>query len=142
MSYSLAFSKAIITVLFVGDKVRQGMYEFVPAKVISAALNIPGPTLVKILQNLHKAGIVETREGAKGGVRLAVPPAKITFFDIFSAIESGRPLFRMDLNLNVSGSKPTRGQQAILGVLKRAEDSMKESLKTVTIEEILQQLEK
>ena len=75
-------------------------------------------------------------------MRLAVPPAKITFFDIFSAIESGRPLFRMDLNLNVSGSKPTRGQQAILGVLKRAEDSMKESLKTVTIEEILQQLEK
>ena len=58
MSYSLSFSQAIFTVLFVGDKVGQGFYDFVPTKELSASLNIPNPTAVKILGNLrptHKA---------------------------------------------------------------------------------------
>ena len=77
MSYSLSFSQAIVTVLFVGDKVEQGFYDFVPTKELSEALNIARPTAVKILGNLAGAGIIETREGAKGGVRLALPPDSI-----------------------------------------------------------------
>lgn len=67
MSYSLAFSQSVITVLFVADKVQQGIYDFVPTQEISDALNIPKPSAVKILQSLNRAGIIETREGAKGG---------------------------------------------------------------------------
>ncbi|MEZ4594356.1 MAG: Rrf2 family transcriptional regulator [Chloroflexota bacterium] len=98
MSYSLSFSQAIVTVIFVGDKVAQGFYDFVPTKELSDALNIARPTAVKILGNLAGAGIIETREGAKGGVRLALPPAEVTILDIFQAIESGKALFRHDLS--------------------------------------------
>ncbi|MCB9104195.1 MAG: Rrf2 family transcriptional regulator [Anaerolineales bacterium] len=66
MSYSLTFSQSVITVLFVADKVQQGIYDFVPTQEISDALNIPKPSAVKILQSLNRAGIIETREGAKG----------------------------------------------------------------------------
>jgi DNA-binding IscR family transcriptional regulator len=69
MSYSLSFSQAIFTVLFVGDKVGQGYYDFVPTKELSASLNIPNPSAVKILGSLASAGIIETREGSRGGVR-------------------------------------------------------------------------
>ena len=96
MSYSLSFSQAIFTVLFVGDKVGQGYYDFVPTKELSASLNIPNPSAVKILGSLASAGIIETREGSRGGVRLAKPPQNITLLDVFTAIETGKPMFRQD----------------------------------------------
>jgi len=137
MSYSLAFSKAILVVLFVADKVKQGMFDFVPTKAISQALDIPAPTAVKILQSLNRAGIIETREGARGGVRLAKPLTQINVLDILNAIEQERPLFRTDLKINVTGEKPTRSQRAVLGVLQDAENKMKASLKSVTLAELI-----
>ena len=137
MSYSLAFSQAIMTVLFVGDKVDQGFYDFVPTKEISDSLNIARPTAVKILGNLASAGIIETREGAKGGVRLALPPANVTILDIFAAVETGKPMFRHDFELRVTGEKPTRAQQAVLSILNDAETTMKNQLSQTTIAELL-----
>jgi len=140
MSYSLAFSQAILAVLFVADKVQQGMYDFVPTKELSESLNIARPSAVKILQNLNKAGIIETREGAKGGVRLAVSPSDITILDIFNAVEFNRSLFRVDLKIRVSGEKPTRGQQAISEVLASAEDAMKMNLQETTVSDLLREI--
>jgi Rrf2 family protein len=137
MSYSLAFSQAILTVLFVGDKVAQGYYDFVPTKELSSALNIPRPTAVKILGNLASAGIIETREGAKGGVRLAIKPENITILDVFTAIETGKPLFRHDFELRVSGEKPTRAQQSVLTIFNDAEAAMKTQLEQNTIANLL-----
>ena len=137
MSYSLAFSQAIFTVIFVGDKVRQGIYDFVPTQELSTALAIPRPTAVKILGNLAGAGIVETREGARGGVRLARPPQDVSLLDIFAAVESGKPMFRQDYQLGVTGDKPTRAQQAVSAVLTEAEAAMKARLAQTTIAELL-----
>lgn len=137
MSYSLSFSQAIVTVIFVGDKVEQGFYDFVPTKELSEALNIARPTAVKILGNLAGAGIIETREGAKGGVRLALPPAEVTILDIFQAIESGKAMFRHDFELGVTGEKPTRAQGAILNILNEAETAMHNRLAQTTIADLL-----
>ena len=137
MSYSLAFSQAIITVIFVGDKVEQGYYDFVPTKEISTALNIARPSAVKILGNLASAGIIETREGAKGGVRLAVTPAEVTILDVFEAIETGKPMFRHDFELRVTGEKPTRAQRAVLTILDEAETAMKARLAQTTLADLL-----
>jgi Rrf2 family protein len=140
MSYSLAFSQAIITVLFVADKVRQGIYDFVPTKELAEALNIARPSAVKILQHLQRVGLIETREGAKGGVRLAKLPQEITILDIFMAIEQERPLFRHDLQVRVTGEKPTRGQQAISALLISTEEVMKANLEKTTIADLLNKI--
>jgi len=133
VSYSLAFSQAIVTLLYVNDKVALGMYDFVPTKVLSEELNIPVPSAAKILQALTRAGIIETREGAKGGVRLAVDPEKVTILDIFNSIEAGRPLFRTQLDIKVTGDRPRKAQQEISQTLNEAEQLMKEHLKGVTL---------
>ncbi len=137
MSYTLTFSKAVLLVLFVADKVRLGQYDFVPTKVLSEALNIAGPTAVKIIQALNRAGIVETREGARGGVRLARQANSISVLDILEAIEINRPLFRDDFNINITGTKPTLGQKAISDVLKKAEQEMKNQLKEKSIADLI-----
>ena len=140
MSYSLSFSQAIFTVLFVGDKVEQGFFDFVPTKELSAALNIPNPTAVKILGSLASAGIIETREGSRGGVRLAKPAKQITLLDVFNAIEAGKPMFRQDYQLRVTGQKPTRAHQSVYAVLTDAEDVMKSRLAKTSIADLMASL--
>jgi Rrf2 family protein len=137
MSYSLAFAQAIAVVTFVAFKVECGFYDFVPTKEIALALNLAGPTAVKVLQSLSRARIIETREGAKGGVRLINPPDTITLLDIFHAVEQERPLFRIDVKVRLTTPHVQQIQERVHSSFSRAEQAMKEELRTVTIADIL-----
>jgi Rrf2 family protein len=137
MSYSLAFAQAIAVIGYVAVKVEHGVYEFVPTKDIAQAVNLAGPTAVKLLQNLSRAGIIETREGAKGGVRLINAPHSITLFDIFHAIEQDRPLFRTDLKLRIAPGLADHAAQRVRTALDRAEEAMKAELRAVTIADLM-----
>ena len=74
MSYSTSFAHAILAMMYVTDKVQQGLFEFVPIQQISSELNIPPSTTGLLIRYLSRAGLVETREGAKGGIRHARSP--------------------------------------------------------------------
>ena len=137
MSYSLGFSQAVVAVLYIADKVQQGFFEFTPTTQLAQDLNIARPSTVKILQSLNQAGIIETREGAKGGVRLARPAGDVTVLDIFGAIEGDRPLFQTRLNFKIVGSKPTLAQGAITTVLGDAEAAMKSELQQTSIADLI-----
>lgn len=137
MSYSLSFSKAILVVIFISDKVRQGQYEFLSTKTISEILNIPKPTLVKILQNLSSEGIIETKEGKSGGIRLQKKPDEITILDILKATESRKPLFQTNFNILAEGKRPDKAQKSIHSLLIKAENQMQLTLAQKTIAEVL-----
>jgi len=136
MSYSLAFSQAIIVTLYVADKVEQGMFEFIPTSQLSDDLNLSPSSTSSILRRLNRAGLIQTQEGAKGGVRLAVPPAEVTILDIFEAIEQGKPLFNKNVELRVKGQKPTRAGQALTNLFDEAEQALKDRLEQTTIEDL------
>ena len=140
MTYSLAFSQAVMIVLYVADKVRQGMYDFVPTQELSRDLNIPRPSAVKILNSLMRAEIIETREGAKGGVRSGIDASEITVLDIFEAVEAGRPLFHRNYQFGVIGEKPDQARQAVDTIFSAAENAMKAELVGGTIEDLLSAL--
>jgi len=137
MSYSLSFSKAVLVVIFISDKIRQGQYEFLSTQSISKVLNIPKPTLVKILKNLSVVGIVETKEGKQGGIRLMKTPAQITILDVLTAMETGKPLFQTSFNILAEGKRPNNAQKSISALLNNAEAEMKKILNQKTIEEVL-----
>src|ERR1044071_4670502 len=125
MSYSLAFTQSLYMMLYVAGKVERGQYEFIPTQVISQELNIPPSTAGMILRRLNRAGLMETREGANGGVRLSMAADEVTLLDIFSAIEQERPLFQLNVTLGVSGEKATKAQQTIADTLDSVELNMK-----------------
>jgi DNA-binding IscR family transcriptional regulator len=56
---------------------------------------MPLPYLSKIFQRLGEAGIVETKRGYKGGVKLARPPAEISLLAIDAAVENSRQRTRL-----------------------------------------------
>jgi Rrf2 family protein len=137
MSYSLSFSKSIIVLIFISDKIRRGETEFISTKIMSELLNIPKPTLSLILNNLMKAGILQTKEGVNGGVRMAKKPEKITLLDLLTAIENEKPLFQTEYNLNVTGNRPDKAKKAVNEVLTTIEKTMKRDLQKTTLKDIL-----
>lgn len=137
MSYSLAFTQTLFLMLYVADKVQQKQFEFISTQQISDDLGIPPSSAASILRRLNRAGFIETREGAGGGVRLAVLPENITLLDVFLAIEQGRPLFQTSVQLGVVGSKPSKAQATIAGILLDAEEVMKDHLQTVTLKDLI-----
>lgn len=137
MSYSLSFSKAVLVVIFISDKIRQGQFEFLSTKSISEILNIPKPTLVKILQSLTMAGMIETKEGKQGGIRLRKKPSDITVLDILEATEKGKSLFNTSFNILAEGKRPDNARRSVTVLLEKAELEMKKALGKKSIAEIL-----
>ncbi len=67
---------------------------------IAAAREIPEAFLRKLLRSLINAGIVESKRGYSGGIRLARPPADITVLDVVEAVEG-------KMGLNECVTKPS-----------------------------------
>jgi Rrf2 family protein len=137
MSYSLSFTKSILVVIFISDKIRQQQFEFLSTADISKYLSIPKPTLVKILQNLNAANIIETKEGKNGGIRLMKAPSEITILEIFEAMEKGKPLFQTSYNILADAKRPNNAQKSIKNILTDAEKQLKNKLSKKNIEDIL-----
>lgn len=137
MTYSLAFSQSLYIMIIVAAKVKMGQFEFVPAQRISELLGMSPASVAAILRRLHHAGLIETREGANGGVRLAKPPDQISILDIFAAIEQERPLFQTSVLSGVGSEKLSKAKDVINNLLVSTEASVKENLQATTIETLL-----
>lgn len=137
MAYSLSFSKSILVLAFISDKIKRGETEYISTKVMSELLNIPKPTLVVIFNSLIRAGILESKEGINGGVRFAKKADEITLLDILLAVESGKPLFQTNFDLNATGKRPDSLKKSVVESLNKAESVMKNSLKKTTLKDIL-----
>lgn len=140
MGYSLSFTKSILVVIFISDKIRRDEFDFLSTAAISKYLSIPKPTLVKILQNLNVADIIETKEGKQGGIRLMKDPSKITVLEIFNAMEKGKPLFQTSFNILAEGKRPDNAQKSIKSILSKAEEQLKGELAQKTIADMLDEM--
>jgi Rrf2 family protein len=137
MAYSLSFSKSILVLTFISDKIRRGETEYISTKVMSDLLDIPKPTLTVIFNNLIRAGILESKEGINGGVRFAKNAEKITLLDILNAIENQKPLFQTSFEIKAKGKRPDSLKKAVIDNLKNVEDIVKLNLNKTTLKNIL-----
>jgi Rrf2 family protein len=62
--------------------------QFVLVGTLAAGADLPHHYLSKILQNLVRMQILESRKGSKGGFRLARDPDRISLYDVVNAIEN------------------------------------------------------
>jgi Rrf2 family protein len=74
--------------------VRQARQPWLLTRQIAADLDLPSPTLAKILQTLASEGILESQRGRNGGFRLVRNPDRLPLYDIVEAFDrfgEGRP---------------------------------------------------
>ncbi len=58
-----------------------------PTYEVAKRQNIPEPFLAKIVAELSQSGILDSKRGMRGGIRLARPPEEITLFDVVDALD-------------------------------------------------------
>jgi Rrf2 family nitric oxide-sensitive transcriptional repressor len=85
---------------------------------IAENTRVPGAYLAKVLQSLRRAGLITSRRGVGGGVKLSRPPKKINLLEVINAVEP----------LNRSVETPKRGAGANLAALNKKLDAMLEQL--------------
>lgn len=144
MSFSIAFSQALEIASYVGIKSKEEHYEYLSIEKISEKLNIPVPSIKRISSLLKKNGILSSKPGIYGGLRLAKPASKITFYDILVTIEGTSQLFKVHKDFNVDvfqdQNKVKSWLQESSGVLNKAENAMLDVLKNTNLEEISKKL--
>lgn len=78
---------------------------YVPIRKISEALDISGPFLTKIFQQLTQAGLMESFRGPTGGVAFAKAPDDISVKDVILAIDGGKLFHECVLGLPGCGAE-------------------------------------
>jgi Rrf2 family protein len=120
-----------------------------PEGVLSAAAlaefhGVSQSYLLKHLQALSRAGIVETVPGPKGGYRLARPPQRISLLDIVLAVEGPKPAFRCtEIRQRGPSPLPARFFTKPCGInaaMLRAERAWRDELKRVSIADLVSDL--
>ena len=142
MSYSAAFSQAVEIVLYIGIKMENGHTKYLSIKSISEKLNIPVPSIKRLVGMLKNEGIIISKTGSSGGLILARDTKNISLFDIFRAIEGDkRTLFNFCGNFDLSQFKSSEDVKKQINQLKftldEAETAMLNVLKNKSIYEIM-----
>jgi len=106
----------------------------VPTKELASAENISYQLACKILQKLHKARLVRSSMGAKGGFQLSREPSKINLLDVICAIQGPVRLNRCLLGVHTCPRRPRCPVHSKLAELQKCIDSY---LRTVTLDELV-----
>ena len=141
MSYSPAFSQAIEILVYIEMKSSQEYYQYCSAPKIAEGLNIPLPSIKRLIAMLKKANLLISKKGITGGLALAKTPETISLYDVLSAIEGQSPLFPIYQNFNVEDFADKDDVQRILGksqqIFQSIDQNMRESLQAVSLAELL-----
>ena len=96
------------------------------------------PVIIRnILAQLRNAGLVYIQRGS-GGAEIAKDPEEITFYDIYSAVESVEDgkLFRFHSNPNPDCPVGRNIHALLDGKLKAIQNAMEEEMRKYTIEDL------
>jgi Rrf2 family protein len=99
-------------------------------------MDIPDQFLGKIAQQLSHAGIIEIVQGSKGGLRLVVPPQKISLLDVVEAVIG-------EIYLNDCIIRPESRNRsnacAVHVVWEKARNQLRETLRKATFARLLKE---
>ena len=142
MSYSLSFSNSLLLLVFVYDKTKLGIFEYVPTSEISDKLSIPRPTLAKIVKSLSANGIIDAREGKNGGVRLKHKPSSFSLYDVFAVVEGGSKIFPKVPEIKAVGNRPNCARKTVQALFDKTFDGLKSELSKTSFDKFLKNIDK
>lgn len=113
---------------------------------LAEMFDIPDAYLSKQLQQLVREGIIRSSAGQRGGYFLARPAEAVTLLDVIKTVQGDAPLFVCE-NVRCRGifaqdaeSISAQGPCGIHHAMVEAENQWRDSLATVTIEALTQQI--
>lgn len=104
------------------------------ANQLANAIRVPRRYLHKVLQDLVKAGLVQSQSGPGGGYRLDRDPEEISILDVINAVSSIERIRTCPLGLDSHTSLCPLHQE-----LDKAYAAMEEAFSRVTVAQVNQQ---
>jgi len=132
MLLTRASEYALLTI----DKIRKSNIP-IGAEQLANELNIPKSFLAKILQNLARSEILESKKGANGGFVLAKELGDITIYDVITASEGKTPAIFDCTQYTNSCPNGLIGNCAISPFLLRFQSKVDTFLLNITLKDIL-----
>jgi len=74
--------------------------EWLTSDWIAGSINVNPVIVRKELINLKKSGLIESRQGKEGGVRIAKNPEQINIFEIYESVKNTEVLGKKNQNPN------------------------------------------
>lgn len=115
---------------------KQGKGKLVSRLEIASSADIPGHFLAKIAQDLAKAGLIEIRQGAKGGFVLLKTPAEISLLEVVEVMIG-------EIYLNDCIARPSSCSVsyscAVHRVWAHARDQLRHTLQEVTFDQLVKE---
>jgi Rrf2 family transcriptional regulator, iron-sulfur cluster assembly transcription factor len=105
-------------------------------KDVAERMDIPDQFLSKIAQQLARAGVIEIVQGARGGLRLVVPPDQVTLLDVVEAVIG--EIFLNDCVLRPESCDRSHAC-AVHCVWAKAKDQLRRTLEEATFAVLLEE---
>lgn len=112
---------------------RQGQGVLASRQEIAEQAEIPSHFLAKIAQDLAKAGLIEIRQGARGGFVLRKDPAAISLLEVVETMIG--EIFLNDCIARPTGCKES-DQCTVHRVWQDARDQLRQNLRQVSFEQL------
>lgn len=113
---------------------RAGQRGWTPTAHVARSAEVPLPFLHRIVGKLARAGLVETRAGPGGGLRLGTEMRLITLLRVFEAVDGPLAISPcLALPASCSRSRGCAGRRALAGV----QDSLRQELGRITLARML-----
>ena len=106
----------------------------ISTRAVSQEMDIPYQLACKLMQRLHKAKLLKSCMGPKGGFRLNREPSKIHLLEIIEAIQGPVILNRCLVDVSACVRQPSCPVSRKLAKLQR---SLEEFLSGITLDELL-----
>ena len=127
----------VVPVGFLGAGRHSHVYEVATSEQIATSANTNPVVIRRLLGELRRAGLVESRRGVGAGWSLAREPGSMTLLDVYEAVEPG-PLFAMHRTTPDQGCVVGHGiQPAMQDIYEGIEETVRHELARVTLEDVL-----
>ena len=133
MQYSSRLPIAIHTLLVI--EVFKDQYK-ITSEFIANSVGVNAVIIRNILGKLKAAGLVEVAAGV-GGASLAKPLDKITFLDVFRAVETDEGLFHLHENPNPNCPVGKNIQNILNGRFEEIKLVLDKELESITLQSLL-----